>query len=154
MSDDEESAEGNKDEEEVGDSPKLDQKNSNSASPPSKHKVSVSREYTQCTCHLDYSFVHNNKFQIFNQRKARSQGDYSKYSPPDWLKQTSLRLSPYLPQVGDIVSLKTMQYTLYSLLLYAAILYCSPSVRMDGDTYTYILFNFSSYKLVWHLLCV
>ncbi len=54
MSDDEESAEGNKDEEEVGDSPKLDQKNSNSASPPSKHKVLVSREYTQCTCHLDY----------------------------------------------------------------------------------------------------
>ena len=30
--------------------------------------------------------------------------DYSKYAPPEWIRQTKLHLSPYLPQVGDLVS--------------------------------------------------
>ena len=29
--------------------------------------------------------------------------DYSLYNPPSWITQTSLQLSPYFPQVGDIV---------------------------------------------------
>jgi hypothetical protein len=33
-----------------------------------------------------------------------SQVYYSKYAPPDWIRQTKLHLSPYFPQVGDIVS--------------------------------------------------
>ena len=103
----------------MGDSPKLDKKKSNSASPPPKHKASVSTKHTQC------GVKHCLLLSIFNlQGKARRQGDFSKYSPPGWLKQTSLRLSPYLPQVGDIVSLTEHAQKLCDIQLH----YCSYTV--------------------------
>ena len=36
--------------------------------------------------------------------QVRSVLDYSVYHPPDWLKSTSTKNTPYFPQVGDIVS--------------------------------------------------
>ena len=33
--------------------------------------------------------------------------DYTAYWPPDWLKMTRPQVTPYFPQVGDIVSNST-----------------------------------------------
>jgi len=35
--------------------------------------------------------------------------DYTPYWPTDWLKMTRPQITPYFPQVGDIVSSSTLQ---------------------------------------------